>query len=204
MVKRAEAAMRFWQRRLWEFLARYDADPDGARSAPRSTPRCGTRSRADADFYAYISLSSAIAILGLLLNSAAVIIGAMLVAPLMSPILATAQGIVQGNLRMIQRAGATTLKGASVAIGVATVITALFLELLPTDEILARTAPNLLDLGVALAAGAVGAWAVSRASGLRRCPGLRSRWPWCRRCVWSATVSEHRGSGSPGAPFFSS
>jgi len=171
VVKRAEAAMRFWQRRVWEFLARSTPTltvPE--RSKVYSQMRHS--SRADADFYAYISLSSAIAILGLLLNSAAVIIGAMLVAPLMSPILATAQGIVQGNLRMIQRAGATTLKGSSVAIGVATLITALSLDLLPTDEILSRTAPNLLDLGVALAAGAVGAWAVSRASGAAALPGV--------------------------------
>lgn len=171
IVKRAEAAMRFWQRRLWEFLARHTPTLTlTERSQIYSQMRHSAR--ADGDFYAYISLSSAIAIFGLLLNSAAVIIGAMLVAPLMSPILATAQGIVQGNLRMIQRAGATTLKGASVAIGVATVIAALFAELLPTEQILARTAPNLLDLGVALAAGAVGAWAVSRASGAAAMPGV--------------------------------
>lgn len=171
MVKKAEAAMHFWQRRVWEFLARHTPTltvPE--RSQVYSQMRHSAK--ADADFYAYISLSSAIAIFGLLLNSAAVIIGAMLVAPLMSPILATAQGIVQGNLRMIQRAGATTLKGASVSIGVATVIAALFAELLPTEQILARTTPNLLDLGVALAAGGVGAWAVSRASGAAALPGV--------------------------------
>jgi len=171
VVKRAEAAMRFWQRRVWEFLARYTPTltvPE--RSKVYSQMRHSAR--ADADFYAFISLSSAIAILGLLLDSAAVIIGAMLVAPLMSPILATAQGIVQGNLQMIQRAGATTLKGSSVAIGVATLITALSPNLLPTEQILSRTAPNLLDLGVALAAGAVGAWAVSRASGAAALPGV--------------------------------
>jgi len=59
-----------------------------------------------------------------------------------------------------------------VAIGVATLITALSPNLLPTEQILSRTAPNLLDLGVALAAGAVGAWAVSRASGAAALPGV--------------------------------
>lgn len=171
VVKRAEAAMRFWQRRIWDFLARYTPTltvPE--RSQVYSQMRHSAK--ADADFYAYISLSSAIAILGLLLNSAAVIIGAMLVAPLMSPILAIAQGIVQGNLGMIRRAGATTFKGSSLAIGVATLIAAMFPDLLPTDQILSRTAPNLLDLGVALAAGGVGAWAVSRASGAAALPGV--------------------------------
>ena len=171
VVKRAEAAMRFWQRRAWEFMARHTPTLTvSERSQVYSQMRHSAK--ANADFYAYISLSSAIAILGLLLDSAAVIIGAMLVAPLMSPILAIAQGIVQGNLGMIQRAGATTFKGTSVAIGVATVITALFPTLLPTGQILARTAPNLLDLGVALAAGGVGAWAVSRASGAAALPGV--------------------------------
>lgn len=171
VVKRAEAAMRFWQRRVWDFLARYTPTltvPE--RSQVYSQMRHAAR--ADVDFYAFISLSSAIAILGLLLNSAAVIIGAMLVAPLMSPILATAQGIVQGSLRMIQRAGATTFKGTSVSIGVATAITALLPDLNPTEQILARTSPNLLDLGVALAAGGVAAWAVSRASGAAALPGV--------------------------------
>ncbi len=171
VVKRAEAAMRFWQRRIWDFLARYTPTLTvSERSQVYSQMRHAAR--ADADFYAYIALSAAIAMFGLLLNSAAVIIGAMLVAPLMSPILATAQGIVQGNLRMIQRAGATTFKGTSVAIGVATLITVLFPEQIPTAQILARTAPNLLDLGVALAAGAVGAWAISRASGAAALPGV--------------------------------
>jgi uncharacterized hydrophobic protein (TIGR00271 family) len=171
VVKRAEAAMRFWQRRLWDFLARYTPTLTvSERSQVYSQMRHSAK--ANVDFYVYISLSSAIAILGLLLDSAAVIIGAMLVAPLMSPILATAQGIVQGNLLLIRRAGATTLKGASVSIGAATLIAAMFSDLLPTDQILARTAPNLLDLGVALAAGGVGAWAVSRASGAAALPGV--------------------------------
>ena len=171
VVMRAEAAMLFWQRRGWDFLARYTPNLTvSERSQVYSQMRHSAK--ANVDFYAYISLSSAIAILGLLLDSAAVIIGAMLVAPLMSPILAIAQGIVQGNRVMIQRAGATTFKGASVSIGVATFITALFPEMIPTEQILARTSPNLLDLGVALAAGGVGAWAVSRASGAAALPGV--------------------------------
>ena len=73
---------------------------------------------------------------------------------------------------LIQRAGASTFKGMSIAIGVATVITAFLPHLLPTPEILARTSPNLLDLGVALAAGAAAAWAVSRSSVAAALPGV--------------------------------
>ena len=171
VVKRAEAAMLFWQRRLWDVLARYTPNLTvSERSHVYSQMRHSAK--ADTDFYALISLSSAIATLGLLLDSGAVIIGAMLVAPLMSPILAIAQGIVQGNLMLIQRAGASTFKGMTVSIGVATVITALLPNMQPTSEILARTSPNLLDLGVALAAGAAAAWAVSRSSVAAALPGV--------------------------------
>ena len=171
VVKRAEAAMLFWQRRIWDILARYTPNLTvSERFQVYSQMRHSAK--ADADFYALMSLSSAIATLGLLLDSGAVIIGAMLVAPLMSPILAIAQGIVQGNLVLIQRAGASTFKGMSVSIGVATVITALLPDMLPTTEILARTSPNLLDLGVALAAGAAAAWAISRASVAAALPGV--------------------------------
>ena len=171
IVKRAEAAMRFWQRRLWEFLVRVTPTltvPE--RSEIYSQMRHSAK--ANVDFYTLMSLSSAIAIFGLMLDSGAVIIGAMLVAPLMSPILAMAQGIVQGNPQMIQRAGASTFKGMSVSIAVSTLITAVLTQGLPTGEILARTSPNLLDLGVALAAGGAAAYAVSRASVASALPGV--------------------------------
>ncbi|MGB6337735.1 MAG: DUF389 domain-containing protein [Thermoanaerobaculia bacterium] len=171
VFKRAEKATRFWIRRLWEFV-----------SHPLPTLTVQERSevflqmrhmaRAGVDFYALISLAAAIAILGLLLDSAAVIIGAMLVAPLMSPILAMAHGIVQGNARMLRRAGISTFQGAILAIAVATVVTMLVPALRPTAEIMARVQPNLLDLMVALAAGAAAAYAVSRSSVAAALPGV--------------------------------
>ncbi|MGB5392412.1 MAG: hypothetical protein WBP10_19730, partial [Thermoanaerobaculia bacterium] len=100
VVKRAEAAMHFWKRRLWEMLNRIlPTLPVKERSDVYS--QMAEAARADVDFYALISLSSGIALFGLLLDSSAVIIGAMLVAPLMSPILSLAQGIVQGNPHLI-------------------------------------------------------------------------------------------------------
>ncbi|MGB5551497.1 MAG: DUF389 domain-containing protein, partial [Thermoanaerobaculia bacterium] len=171
VVKRAEAAMHFWKRRLWEMLNRIlPTLPVKERSDVYS--QMAEAARADVDFYALISLSSGIALFGLLLDSSAVIIGAMLVAPLMSPILSLAQGIVQGNPHLIQRAGASTFKGTAVSIGVSTVLTLLLPVAQPTGEILARVRPNLLDLGVALAAGAAAAYAVSRKSVAAALPGV--------------------------------
>lgn len=171
VVKRAEAAMLFWKRRIWELLTRILPTLSvSERSEVYS--QMAEDARADVDFYTLMSLSSAIALLGLLLDSSAVIIGAMLVAPLMSPILSLAQGIVQGNPHLIQRAGASTFKGTVVSIGVSTALTLLLPVAQPTGEILARVRPNLLDLGVALAAGAAAAYAVSRASVAAALPGV--------------------------------
>ena len=171
VVKRAEARMRFWQRRAWELLSRI-LPTLTVRERAEVYAEMAAEGRADVDFYTLISLSSAIAIFGLLLDSSAVIIGAMLVAPLMSPILALAQGVVQGNPHLIQRAGASTFKGTAVAIGVSTMMTLLLPGVEPTREILARVSPNLLDLGVALAAGAAAAYAVSRKSVAAALPGV--------------------------------
>ena len=171
VVKRAEATMHFWKRRLWELSTRI-LPTLSVRERSEVYAQMAGDARADVDFYALISLSSAIALLGLLLDSSAVIIGAMLVAPLMSPILSLAQGIVQGNPHLIQRAGASTFKGTVVAIGVSTALTLLLRVAQPTGEILARVRPNLLDLGVALAAGAAAAYAVSRKSVAAALPGV--------------------------------
>ena len=171
IVKRAEGAMRFWQRRLWELFSKI-LPTLSVRERTEVYAQMADDARADVDFYTLISLSSAIALLGLLLDSGAVIIGAMLVAPLMSPILSLAQGIVQGNPHLIQRSGTSIFKGTVLAIGVSTALTLLLPAVQPTREILARVNPNLLDLGVALAAGAAAAYAVSRKSVAAALPGV--------------------------------
>ena len=70
-------------------------------------------------FYFMLAVSAAIATLGLLANSAAVIIGAMIVAPLMSPIIAMSYGLVAGKVPLILRSLLTVLTGTILTIGVA-------------------------------------------------------------------------------------
>lgn len=124
------------------------------------------------DYFVLIILSSAIASLGLLQNSAAVIIGAMLVAPLMSPILAMAMAIVQGDMKMLRRAAESVSKGVAVAVGVSafTVILSPIEE--PTPEIFARVAPTVLDLFIALVSGAAAGYAMSRRNVSAALPGV--------------------------------
>lgn len=114
------------------------------------------------DFITMISLSTIIAALGLLLNSPAVIIGAMLVAPLMSPIIALALASVYGDRRLLGIAARTAFIGITLSIALGWLIGLLVSNARATPEILGRTAPNVLDLVVALAAGAAGAYALCR------------------------------------------
>ena len=117
---------------------------------------------AQVDFYMMISLSTIIAALGLLLNSPAVIIGAMLVAPLMSAIIGMALGIVHGDMSLLHKSARTSLAGVGTAVLIGLVTGWLVPNASATSEVMARTQPNLLDLFVALAAGAAGAYALCR------------------------------------------
>lgn len=107
-------------------------------------------------------LSSLIASFGLLQNSAAVIIGAMLVAPLMSPLMSFSIALTQGNLRVMRTAVGTTLAGVLIGLAVAVFSGSIMPLDVPTSEMLARGEPSLLDMGVALASGAAGAYAMAR------------------------------------------
>lgn len=115
-------------------------------------------------FAALMTLSVLIAVMGLLADSTAVVIGAMLVAPLMSPVLGAAAALVVGQPQQFLRQLVVLTLGTAGAIGLAAGTSFLFpgsMDPLP-GEILARTSPNLLDLGIALAAGAAGAYAQIR------------------------------------------
>lgn len=118
-----------------------------------------TESSLDSSYLILIIGSCAIATFGLLSNSAAVIIGAMIVAPLMLPIRGLAFGALQGNIILFRK--------GLIALTVGTVLAVLMawglgmLVRLPNygSEILARSRPNLLDLGIAVAAGGISGYA---------------------------------------------
>ncbi|CAN5707054.1 TIGR00341 family protein [soil metagenome] len=118
-----------------------------------------------ANYWAEILLSAGIATFGLVLNSPAVIIGAMLISPLMGPIMATGLALAAGDLYLAIKAVSSLLASISVAIGLSGFIVWLLPFHSATGEILARTNPNLLDLGIALFSGLAGSIAVGRAAG---------------------------------------
>jgi len=130
----------------------------------RLFPRGVSRRQFFTRFASLMMLSTAIAVLGILADSTAVVIGAMLVAPLMLPVIGAAAALVMGwPLRLIQRALLVAV-GAVLAVALAALISFVIpgrTDPLPA-ELMARTSPNVLDLGIALAAGAAGAYAQVR------------------------------------------
>ena len=111
-------------------------------------------------FYILLLAASLIASFGLMANSTAVVIGAMLVSPLMTPILGMSLALVRGSGKWFWRATQAEVFGVMLAIGVAALFGLLPMNLEATPEMLARTQPNLLDLLVAVLAGFAGAYAL--------------------------------------------
>jgi uncharacterized hydrophobic protein (TIGR00271 family) len=118
----------------------------------------------DVNYCVLIVASAAIATFGLLENSAAIIIGAMIIAPLMPVIQATAYGALKGSAPTFWRSVATLVFGVLIAVALSALLSRWIGLSVFGSEILSRTRPTLLDLGVALAAGAVGAYARVRPS----------------------------------------
>ena len=113
-------------------------------------------------FSVLIVLSTMIAAFGLLADSVAVVIGAMLVAPLMTPILGTAVSLVLTEPPKLAASVRTVAGGAIGAIAVGWFISligsgGITATSLP-GEVVGRTAPGLLDLGIAIAAGLAGGY----------------------------------------------
>ncbi|MEA5569979.1 DUF389 domain-containing protein [Calothrix sp. UHCC 0171] len=103
--------------------------------------------------------SCIIATLGLIANSAAVIIGAMIVAPLMLPIRALAFGALEGDVILFRRGLISVAVGTLLAVILAWLLASLAAISLFGSEILARTKPTLIDLGIAIAAGGISGYA---------------------------------------------
>jgi len=130
------------------------------------------------DYFLLVILSCSIATFGLLTDSAAVIIGAMLVAPLMSPILGLSLASVAGEQRMFRHAVLALIEGVLLAVTLS-FFWGWLAQVLPFDvlvelpqEILARTRPTPFDLGIALAGGAAAAYALAQPRISAALPGV--------------------------------
>ncbi len=123
------------------------------------------------DYALTLVLSVIIVVIGLLINSASVIIGGMVVAPLLMPILALAMGIILQDFKMMKRA----IKTLAVSVGAVLVLAALltlFSSHGMTDEISERSAASLSHLIIAISAGILAAMSLTRSDVPSRLTGI--------------------------------
>ncbi|KPQ22398.1 MAG: TIGR00341 family protein, partial [Porphyrobacter sp. HL-46] len=108
------------------------------------------------------AMSGGIAVLGLLLGSPAVVIGAMLLSPLMGPIMGLGFALAIGDWDWVKQSAYTLLMGSLLAVLLCAALVYLSPIQTITSEIAARTRPNLFDLFVALFSALAGAYAMIR------------------------------------------
>ncbi|MBN1976400.1 MAG: TIGR00341 family protein [Anaerolineae bacterium] len=171
LVQGYQGVTRIWTRRLLQALRR-TLPVLSAEEQREVQQELRQGAQPGANFFVLTILSCVIAALGLLLNSPAVVIGAMLIAPLMSPIMALSLGLVTGDLRTIRLSTEAILKGAVLAVTIAAFIGLVSPLKTITEEMHARAQPTLLDLIVALISGMAGAYAMAHKEVGAALPGV--------------------------------
>lgn len=104
-------------------------------------------------------LSAIIASYGLLTNSSAVIIGAMIVAMLLGPLMGIALALVDADNSLLKKSLLAEIGGAIVVVAISLIIGKIHQDIPLERSIISRTSPNITDLIIALAGGAAGAYA---------------------------------------------
>ena len=144
--------------------------------------------------------ASLISTLGLLANSPAVVIGAMVVAPWIMPLRAATFAILLGEVRLLGRSLRTLLVGVSITTLLSFILG--WLAGLPQlgSEVLTRTMPNLLDLGIALVAGGLATYAKLRSDAVSSLAGTAIAVALVPPvCVMGLLLSHQRWSDAYGA-----
>ena len=111
----------------------------------------------DSNFIVLVILSTLVAAIGLIKNNVAVVIGAMVIAPLLGPNLALGLGTALGDMELMRKSLKTNLAGMSLAIGLSIVLGLTWPFDINSPELLARTDVGLDSLALALASGAAAA-----------------------------------------------
>ncbi|WP_062386406.1 TIGR00341 family protein [Demequina iriomotensis] len=136
----------------------------------------GSRVRAQyTRFWLLLILASVIATAGVVADSTATVIGAMIVAPLMRPIQGTMLSTVLGDHRNLVRSVSTMVAGAAAAIGVGFVIGLIVIQPITAatnGQVAGRVSPGVVDLLAALATGVVGSIALLRSDISDTLPGV--------------------------------
>lgn len=126
-------------------------------------------------FFVLLILATIIATAGIIGDSTATVIGAMIVAPLMTPIMATAAALIMGNMSRAVNRLTLVLIGVLVVVllsWLAGILYPSIISFTQNSQIVARVSPRLLDLVAALASGAAGAFCLSRDDVADSLPGV--------------------------------
>jgi len=123
-------------------------------------------------FLVLMVLATLLATVGLFANSAPVIIGAMILAPLMSPIISLSMGVLRQNIDLISTATKTLVVGVLLALFFGVLLTLITPLQTATSEISARLSPTILDMAVAIISGIAGAYANARSEVAKSLAGV--------------------------------
>lgn len=126
-------------------------------------------------FWTLLILAGVIAAAGVVADSTATVIGAMIVAPLMTPIVGTVFSIVIGDLRNLARSLALVVSGGAAVVAIGYLVGRLVsydVVAETSSQVAGRTQPRLIDLLAALATGVVGAFALVRPDVSDTLPGV--------------------------------
>lgn len=126
------------------------------------------------DFFLMVILSILTATFGLLLDSVAIIIGSMLIAPILYPVLSLSLGIIMADFKLISRSFWTIVKSAILGVAFANLATLIFASQLSevTYEIVARAQPSLISVIVAIIAGFAASFALVKPQLNETLPGI--------------------------------
>jgi len=126
------------------------------------------------DFFLLVVLSVLMATFGLLTDDTAVLIGSMLIAPLLYPILSLSMGIIMSDFSLVGRSFNTLLKTMILTVGTAAIITLFFTPngAEYTHEILARTRPSLIVAAIGAVAGFAASFAMVKPKLSETLPGV--------------------------------
>lgn len=126
-------------------------------------------------FVMLMVFASVIASMGVVSDSTAVVVGAMLIAPLMTPLMGMALALVMGWPNRLRRSALVAGGGVILAIGTGFAIGRaqfVVVDTLTNSQIVSRSSPTVVDLVIAVAAGAAGAYALSRPDVSNSLPGV--------------------------------
>jgi len=124
------------------------------------------------DFFYLVGLSVMMATFGLLADSPSIVIGSMLIAPLLYPILGVALGLVMSNQEVLGRSTLTLGKALAIGLALSAGVTFFFGEGFVTAEMVARFNPSLIHFMVALVAGAAVSFALAQPEWSETLPGI--------------------------------